>query len=119
MCICVTSATQLHGSGLTSVVGREAFLADKMIQDAVIRNLEVIGEAVKNLSSDLRDQHPDIPWTRIAGMGCLDSRVLRCPCRNRLGGSRSISRAQAINRLDAPPRTGLKLIITVYEFTDE
>jgi len=48
--------------------GREAFLAYSMIQDAVIRNLEVIGEAVKNLSSDLRAQHPDIPWTRIAGM---------------------------------------------------
>ncbi len=48
--------------------GREAFLADTMIQDAVIRNLEVIGEAVKNLSSGLRDRHPDIPWTRIAGM---------------------------------------------------
>jgi uncharacterized protein with HEPN domain len=48
--------------------GREAFLADPMIQDAVIRNLEVIGEAVKNLSSELRLQHPDVPWNRIAGM---------------------------------------------------
>jgi uncharacterized protein with HEPN domain len=48
--------------------GHAAFLADTMIQDAVIRNLEVIGEAVKNLSSELRVQHPDVPWTRIAGM---------------------------------------------------
>ncbi len=39
-----------------------------MIQDAVIRNLEIIGEAVKNLSADLRDRHPDIPWGRIAGL---------------------------------------------------
>jgi uncharacterized protein with HEPN domain len=51
------------------VIGeREAFLAQTMIQDAVIRNLEVIGEAVKNLSDSLRAQHPEVPWTRIAGM---------------------------------------------------
>jgi uncharacterized protein with HEPN domain len=48
--------------------GSGAFFADTMIQDAVIRNLEVIGEAVKNISGDLRAQHPDIPWARIAGM---------------------------------------------------
>jgi uncharacterized protein with HEPN domain len=48
--------------------GRDAFLAETIIQDAVIRNLEVIGEAVKNLSEDLRAKHPNVPWTRIAGM---------------------------------------------------
>lgn len=39
-----------------------------MIQDAVVRNLEVIGEAVKGLSEDVRANNPDIPWTQIAGM---------------------------------------------------
>lgn len=48
--------------------GREAFLAQTIIQDAVIRNLEVIGEAVKNLSDGLRVRHPEGPRTRIAGM---------------------------------------------------
>lgn len=48
--------------------GREAFLGDTKTQDAVIRNLEVIGEAVKNLSAGLRAKHPEVPWTRIAGM---------------------------------------------------
>jgi uncharacterized protein with HEPN domain len=48
--------------------GRDAFFADTKTQDAVIRNLEVIGEAVKNLSADLRAQHPEVPWTRVAGM---------------------------------------------------
>ncbi len=48
--------------------GRAAFFADTKTQDAVIRNLEIIGEAVKNLSADLRAQHPEMPWTRIAGM---------------------------------------------------
>ena len=47
---------------------REAFFADAKTQDAVIRNLEIIGEAVKNLSADLRAQHPEMPWARIAGM---------------------------------------------------
>jgi uncharacterized protein with HEPN domain len=48
--------------------GRERFLADPMIQDAVIRNLEVIGEAVKALSEPLRLANPDVPWKQIAGM---------------------------------------------------
>ena len=48
--------------------GREAFFDDTKTQDAVIRNLEVIGEAVKNLSADLRAKHPEVPWTRVAGM---------------------------------------------------
>ena len=48
--------------------GEQAFLASRLIQDGVIRNLEVIGEATKNLSSELRDAHPAIPWRQIAGM---------------------------------------------------
>lgn len=39
-----------------------------MIQDAVIRNLEVIGEAVKGLSESLRQANPDVPWKQVAGM---------------------------------------------------
>lgn len=48
--------------------GRDRFFADPMVQDAVIRNLEVIGEAVKGLSEELRTANPDIPWKQIAGM---------------------------------------------------
>jgi len=39
-----------------------------MRQDAIIRKLEVIGEAVKQLSDNARDSRPDIPWRRVAGM---------------------------------------------------
>ena len=48
--------------------GKEAFYRESMIQDAVIRNLEIIGEAVKNLSLNFRTQHPKVAWTQIAGM---------------------------------------------------
>ncbi len=47
--------------------GREAFMGDTQIQDAVIRNLEIIGEATKNVSDDLRKAHPDVSWRRWAG----------------------------------------------------
>jgi len=48
--------------------GRQAFLVDARTQDAVIRNLEVMGEAVKSLSESLKARHAEIPWRRIAGM---------------------------------------------------
>ena len=48
--------------------GRDAFMSDKMRQDALIRKLEVIGEAIKNLSDNAKHRRPDIPWKRIAGM---------------------------------------------------
>ena len=48
--------------------GREFFRADRKTQDAVVRNIEIIGEATKNLSDALKAAHADIPWRRIAGM---------------------------------------------------
>lgn len=44
------------------------FMADDLIQDAVIRNLEIIGEAVTKLSAKLKSSHDEIPWGEIAGM---------------------------------------------------
>ena len=46
----------------------DAFLGDTKTQDAVIRNLEIIGEATKNLSSELRAKYPDLPWKGMAGV---------------------------------------------------
>jgi uncharacterized protein with HEPN domain len=48
--------------------GEPAFFADRKTQDAVIRNFEIIGEAVKQLPADLTTRHPSIPWKDIAGM---------------------------------------------------
>ena len=54
---------------ITSFVrpGREAFFANRMMQDAVIRNFEIIGEAAKRVSEATRSRAPQIPWRRIAG----------------------------------------------------
>jgi len=46
--------------------GRDVFMQDRMRQEAVIRGLEIIGEASRNVSEDLRDAHPQIPWRQIA-----------------------------------------------------
>ena len=43
-------------------------MADRMRQDAIIRKLEIIGEAVKQISDATRQRRPEIPWKQIAGM---------------------------------------------------
>ena len=48
--------------------GRQDFFDNKIIQDAVIRNLVIIGEAVKNISPTIMLEYPDIPWKQIAGL---------------------------------------------------
>ena len=47
---------------------REAFDDDGRTQYAVSRALEIIGEAASKVTDETREQHPDIPWTRIIGM---------------------------------------------------
>ena len=49
-------------------VGRETFLSDVVYQDAVLRNLEVIGEAAKRISAEMRAQSPGVDWRRIGGL---------------------------------------------------
>lgn len=47
----------------------DQFLEDKKTQDAVIRNLEVLGQAIKDIGiEDLKQDYPQIPWSQIAGM---------------------------------------------------
>ncbi len=47
---------------------RDGFLSNRMLQDAVIRNLEIIGEACVNLAPELRDAHPEVPWQKASGI---------------------------------------------------
>ena len=55
---------QKNTKGLT----KADFLKSKLIQNASIRNLEIIGEAVKNIPKSIKNRHPDIEWRQIAGM---------------------------------------------------
>ena len=48
--------------------GKESFLADPLVQDAVIRNLEVIGEASRRVGGEYQGAHPEIPWREMTGL---------------------------------------------------
>ena len=48
--------------------GKGAFLASPLVQDAVISNLEVIGEAAKRVPDEFRETHPSIPWKGLAAL---------------------------------------------------
>lgn len=50
------------------VQNEKDFLSSRLIQDAVIRNLEVIGEATKKISKELREQEKLVPWSEMAGL---------------------------------------------------
>jgi len=52
----------------TEGLNKEKFLKSKLIQDGVLRNLEIIGEATKQLSEEFKDSNADIEWKKIAGM---------------------------------------------------
>ena len=58
----------IHDIEAYTAGGRDAFMSDRMQQDAVIRKFEIIGEAVKHLSEETTKRRPDILWKRIAGM---------------------------------------------------
>ena len=52
----------------TKEINKQNFNSKVMLQDAVIRRIQVIGEAVKNISPAFREKFSGIPWTKIAGM---------------------------------------------------
>jgi len=52
----------------TKDMGEEEFYSDKKTRDAVIRNLEVIGEATKNLPTETKEKNPEVNWRVISGM---------------------------------------------------
>lgn len=46
----------------------ELFIADEIVKRAVVRALEIVGEATKNLSYDFRQKYHQVPWKFMAGM---------------------------------------------------
>jgi uncharacterized protein with HEPN domain len=49
-------------------VGRDEFMSKSHWQDAVIRQLEIVGEATKRLTPELRERHPAVPWRLVTGL---------------------------------------------------
>ncbi len=49
-------------------ISLEDFSRDPKLQDAIVRRLEIIGEAAKQVPQSFKDQHHDIPWKKMAGM---------------------------------------------------
>jgi uncharacterized protein with HEPN domain len=52
----------------TNDVSQEAFARDEMIQDAVMRQVQIIGEAASRISPEMRERYPDVPWHEMVGM---------------------------------------------------
>ena len=52
----------------TKEISEEDFYGNTQVQDAVLRRLEIIGEAVKNIPQEFRDKYSGIPWKKIAGL---------------------------------------------------
>jgi uncharacterized protein with HEPN domain len=52
----------------TAGMDQESFLRDEKTLDAVVRNLEILGEAVRQLPGDFLARHPDVSWHQIAGL---------------------------------------------------
>ena len=51
-----------------TAAGKKSFMKTAMVQDAVIRNLEIIGEATKQLSEGFKKRNADIPWRNVSGL---------------------------------------------------
>ncbi len=49
-------------------LSRQEFMEDDMVRDAVIRNIEIIGEAARNIPEEFASAHRDIPWRAMADM---------------------------------------------------
>lgn len=61
-------ASTLEIEAFVAGLNYDEFFRDRKTVNAVIRSLEVMGEAAKRIPGNIRDRYPDIPWKRMAGM---------------------------------------------------
>ena len=67
----ISEAIERATSYLEPVPDLEAFRRNQQVQDAVLRNIEIIGEAVSKITAaapEFIDQHPEVPWAQMRGM---------------------------------------------------
>ncbi len=67
----IAAAIERATGYLRPVPDREAFQRNPQVQDAVVRNIEIIGEAVNKINGtapDFIEQHPELPWAQMRGM---------------------------------------------------
>jgi uncharacterized protein with HEPN domain len=58
----------VKAQGYLGGMDEAAFLSNSLVQDGVIRQIEIIGEATRRLPTDLTQKYPQVPWDDIAGM---------------------------------------------------
>lgn len=63
----ITESIELLGKYLNGKT-RQDFIKSSLLQDSIMRRIEIVGEAVKNLPESLKRKHPEVPWKKIAGM---------------------------------------------------
>lgn len=49
-------------------VSKEEFMNNQLLQDAILRQLEIIGEAANRVTKDFASNHPNLPWSKMAGL---------------------------------------------------
>jgi len=54
--------------GYLAGVSADRFLANRLLQDGVVRQLQIIGEAARNVSDDFKNAHPELPWSLMIGI---------------------------------------------------
>jgi len=52
----------------TKGLNYDDFMENNLVQDGVVRQIEIAGEATKRVSTEMREKYPDIPWRKMAGM---------------------------------------------------
>ncbi|MDW8106274.1 MAG: DUF86 domain-containing protein [Armatimonadota bacterium] len=84
----------------THGLSREAFFANELVHDAVLRNLEILGEAAKQVPASMRSKYPQVDWRGIAGLRDILAHAYfaldGAPTDNRMSG-RLLAPAQPIH----------------------
>ena len=86
---------------------RSSLDQNKMLALALVRCIEIIGEAANGLSEKLRSSHPEIPWPKVAGLGALDQAFPRGAVADRRDGDDVVGHPGAVGMVGVPEQPGV------------